>query len=29
MTKALALAGIQIDPAQAAKIYSKDFARAP
>ena len=27
MTKALALAGIQIDPAQAAKIYEKDFAR--
>lgn len=29
MTKALALAGIQIDPVQAAKIYSKDFARTP
>ncbi len=29
MTKALALAGIQLDPVQAAKIYSKDFARAP
>jgi hypothetical protein len=29
MTKALALAGIQVDPGQAGKIYSKDFARAP
>jgi len=29
MTKALALAGIQMDPVQASKIYSKDFARAP
>ncbi len=29
MTKALGLAGIQIDPAQAAKIYSKEFARTP
>src|SRR5690242_1615432 len=27
MTKALALAGIQLDPALAAKIYDKDFAR--
>jgi len=29
MTKALALAGIQIDPVQAAKIYGKDFVRTP
>ncbi len=29
MAKALALAGIQVDPVQAAKIYSKDFARTP
>jgi C-terminal processing protease CtpA/Prc len=29
MTKALALAGIQVDPVQAAKIYSKDFGKAP
>ncbi len=27
MAKALAIAGIQIDPVQAAKIYEKDFAR--
>jgi len=27
MTKALALAGIQVDPIQAAKIYGKDFTR--
>jgi C-terminal processing protease CtpA/Prc len=27
MVKALALAGIQIDPAHAAKIYAKDFTR--
>ena len=29
MTKALALAGIQVDPVQAARIYGKDFVRAP
>jgi C-terminal processing protease CtpA/Prc len=29
MSKALALAGIQLDPVQAAKIYDKNFARAP
>jgi C-terminal processing protease CtpA/Prc len=28
MTKALALAGVQIDPVQAAKIYGKDFGKA-
>ena len=29
MSKALALAGIQVDPVQAAKIYGKDFVRTP
>jgi C-terminal processing protease CtpA/Prc len=29
MAKALALAGIQLDPVQAGKIYNNDFARAP
>ncbi len=29
MARALALAGIQLDPVQAGKIYSSDFARAP
>lgn len=29
MAKALALAGVQVDPVQAAKIYSNDFKRAP
>jgi len=29
MVKALALAGIQVDPVQAAKVYSKDFGKAP
>jgi len=28
MTKALSLAGIQVDPIQAAKIYGKDFGKA-